>query len=323
MAKILVAGGAGYIGSHVVKAILQAGDQALVYDNLSSGQKINLFSQAEFVEGDILDYETLKKAMGQEIDAVVHLAGKKAVGESMLVPEKYAVNNITGALNIINAMSECGVKHIVFSSSAAVYGMPEYLPVDEKHPLNPINYYGFTKLEFERNLEWYSRLKDFSYMALRYFNAVGYDADGDIKGKELNPQNLLPIIIEAATGKRESLSVFGNDYDTRDGTCIRDYVHVTDLAKAHVLALEKLMNGAKSEVINLGTNTGTTVNEVIRAAEKVTGKKLNVKYVERRPGDPAELVASYDKAKQVLGWEPEYKNIEDIVRTTWNMENLG
>lgn len=323
MAKILVAGGAGYIGSHVVKAILKAGHQAVVYDDLSSGQKINLFPQAEFIQGDILDYAALKEAMSRNIDAVVHLAGKKAVGESMLVPEKYAVNNITGALNIINAMAECGVKHIVFSSSAAVYGMPEYLPVDEKHPLNPINYYGFTKLEFERNLEWYSRLKDFSYMALRYFNAVGYDAEGDIRGKELNPQNLLPIIIEAATGKRECLNVFGNDYETRDGTCVRDYVHVTDLAKAHVMALEKLMDGAKSEVINLGTNTGTTVKEVIQAAEKVIGKKLNVKYVERRPGDPAELVASYDKAKKVLGWEPDYKNIEDIVRTTWDMENLG
>ncbi len=323
MAKILVAGGAGYIGSHVVKAILKAGHQAVVYDDLSSGQRINLFPQAEFIQGDILNYAALKEAMSRNIDAVVHLAGKKAVGESMLVPEKYAVNNITGALNIINAMAECGVKHIVFSSSAAVYGMPEYLPVDEKHPLNPINYYGFTKLEFERNLEWYSRLKDFSYMALRYFNAVGYDAEGDIRGKELNPQNLLPIIIEAATGKRECLNVFGNDYETRDGTCVRDYVHVTDLAKAHVMALEKLMDGAKSEVINLGTNTGTTVKEVIQAAEKVIGKKLNVKYVERRPGDPAELVASYDKAKKVLGWEPDYKNIEDIVRTTWDMENLG
>ncbi|MGN0913922.1 MAG: UDP-glucose 4-epimerase GalE [Alphaproteobacteria bacterium] len=323
MAKILVAGGAGYIGSHVVKAILKAGHQAVVYDDLSSGQRINLFPQAEFIQGDILNYAALKEAMSRNIDAVVHLAGKKAVGESMLVPEKYAVNNITGALNIINAMAECGVKYIVFSSSAAVYGMPEYLPVDEKHPLNPINYYGFTKLEFERNLEWYSRLKDFSYMALRYFNAVGYDAEGDIRGKELNPQNLLPIIIEAATGKRECLNVFGNDYETRDGTCVRDYVHVTDLAKAHVMALEKLMDGAKSEVINLGTNTGTTVKEVIQAAEKVIGKKLNVKYVERRPGDPAELVASYDKAKKVLGWEPDYKNIEDIVRTTWDMENLG
>ncbi len=323
MAKILVAGGAGYIGSHVVKAILKAGHQAVVYDDLSNGQRINLFPQAEFIQGDILNYAALKEAMSRNIDAVVHLAGKKAVGESMLVPEKYAVNNITGALNIINAMAECGVKHIVFSSSAAVYGMPEYLPVDEKHPLNPINYYGFTKLEFERNLEWYSRLKDFSYMALRYFNAVGYDAEGDIRGKELNPQNLLPIIIEAATGKRECLNVFGNDYETRDGTCVRDYVHVTDLAKAHVMALEKLMDGAKSEVINLGTNTGTTVKEVIQAAEKVIGKKLNVKYVERRPGDPAELVASYDKAKKVLGWEPDYKNIEDIVRTTWDMENLG
>lgn len=323
MSKVLVAGGAGYIGSHVVKALLEAGHQVLVYDDLSSGQEINLFKQAAFAKGDILDYETLKQVMGCGVDAVVLLAGKKAVGESMLNPEKYSLNNLNGALNVLNAMMECGVKHLVFSSSAAVYGMPQYLPIDEAHPLNPMNYYGFTKAEFERNLEWYSRLKEFSYMALRYFNAVGYDAAGDIRGKEANPQNLLPIIMEVATGKRDCLNIFGNDYETPDGTCIRDYVHVTDLAKAHVLAIEKLIGGAPSEVVNLGTNTGTSVNEIVEATEKVIGKKLNVHYAERRPGDPANLVASYEKAKRILGWEPEYKNIEDIVRTVWNIENPG
>lgn len=320
MVKVLVIGGAGYIGSHVVKAMLNAGHEVVVFDNLSTGQEINLFQKAEFIQGDILDTQALRKALSQNIDAVVHLAGKKAVGESMEDPAKYAINNITGSLNIINAMLEIGVKHIVFSSSAAVYGMPKYLPIDEAHPLEPMNYYGFTKMEFEKHMNWYSQLKDFSYMALRYFNAVGYDKQGDIKGKEQNPQNLLPIIMEVATGKRECLNVYGNDYDTPDGTCIRDYVHVSDLAIAHVLAVEKLVKGAKSEVLNLGTNKGTSVQEIIDATEKVIGKKIKVKYVERRAGDPANLVASYKKAKEVLGWEPEYKNIEDIVRTTWNME---
>lgn len=320
MAKILVIGGAGYIGSHVVKAMLEAGHRVVVYDNLSTGQEVNLFKNAEFMKGDILDCEALKNALSQNIDAVVHLAGKKAVGESMENPAKYALNNITGSLNIINMMLEENVKHIVFSSSAAVYGMPKYLPIDENHPLEPMNYYGFTKMEFEKHMAWYAQLKDFSYMALRYFNAVGYDKNGDIKGKEQNPQNLLPIIMEVATGKRECLNVYGNDYDTFDGTCIRDYVHVSDLAAAHVLAVEKLVSGAKSEVLNLGTNNGTSVQEIIDATQKVIGKKISVKYVSRRAGDPANLVASYEKAKEVLGWEPEYTNIEDIIRTTWNME---
>lgn len=320
MAKVLVIGGAGYIGSHVVKAMLEANHKVVVYDNLSTGQEVNLFKDAEFIKGDILDCEALKKALSQNIDAVVHLAGKKAVGESMENLAKYAVNNITGSINIINMMLEEGVKHIVFSSSAAVYGMPKYLPIDENHTLEPINYYGFTKMDFEKHMNWYSQLKDFSYMALRYFNAVGYDENGDIKGKEQNPQNLLPIIMEVASGKRDFLNVYGNDYDTFDGTCIRDYVHVSDLATAHVLAVEKLVGGAKSEVINLGTNKGTSVQEIIDATEKVIGKKIAVKYVSRRAGDSANLMASYEKAKNILGWEPEYKNIEDIIRTTWNME---
>lgn len=321
MAKVLVIGGAGYIGSHVVKALLQKGHQATVYDNLSTGQKVNLFEKAEFVEGDILDSGRLFDTMRGGFDAVVHLAAKKAVGESMENPDKYSINNIQGALNILMAMSASGIRHIVFSSSAAVYGMPEYLPVDEKHPVNPINYYGFTKLEIERFMEWYDRLKGMRYVALRYFNAVGYDAAGDIRGKERNPQNLLPIIMEAASGVREGVSVFGSDYDTRDGTCIRDYIHVSDLATAHVLAIEKLMAGMPSAVLNLGTGEGTSVKEMIEAAEKVTGKKLNVKYTGRRPGDPAVLIASSEKARELLGWKPEITNVEDIIRTTWNLES--
>lgn len=319
MVNVLVVGGAGYIGSHVVKALLKGGHKVVVYDNLSSGQKINLFPEAGFVEGDILDYATLSQAL-KGMDAVVHLAAKKAVGESMENPKLYSENNITGSLNIINAAVENGVKNMVFSSSAAVYGMPEYLPIDEKHPLKPINFYGFTKYDIEKYMEWYSKLKDFRYMALRYFNAVGYDGEGDIKGREIGSQNLLPIIMDAVTGRREKLCVFGTDYDTRDGTCIRDYIHVSDLAKAHVLAIEYLFNGGESASLNLGTGKGTTVKEIIAAAEKITGKKLNVDYVGRRAGDPGVLTASAALAEKVLGWKPEYTNIEDIVRTTWMIE---
>lgn len=321
MAKVLVIGGAGYIGSHVVKALLQKGHEVTVYDNLSTGQRENLFEQAVFVEGDILDSGLLFDTMRQGFDAVVHLAAKKAVGESMDNPNKYSINNIQGSLNILMAMAESGVRHIVFSSSAAVYGMPEYLPVDENHPLNPINYYGFTKLEIEKFMHWYDQLKGLRYVALRYFNAVGYDPDGDIRGKEKNPQNLLPIIMETATGVRNGMSVFGSDYDTRDGTCIRDYIHVSDLASAHVLAIEKLLEGMSSAVLNLGTGEGTSVKEMIDAAEKVTGKKLNVTYADRRAGDPATLIASSEKARNLLGWKPEITDIEEIIRTTWNLEN--
>lgn len=317
MVKVLVVGGAGYIGSHVVKALLNSNHQVRVYDNFSTGQDINLFKNAELIRGDILDYSKLLEAM-DGMDAVVHLAAKKAVGESMERPDIYSVNNIMGSLNILNSMVEKNVKNIVFSSSAAVYGMPEYAPVDENHPLNPLNYYGFTKLEIEKFMGWYDELKGLKYIALRYFNAVGYDANGDIKGREKNPQNLLPIIMEVANGQREKLSVYGNDYDTPDGTCVRDYVHVSDLAKAHVMAIEKLVDGSPSMSLNLGTGKGVSVDEMIKACEKVIGKKINREYAPRRAGDPATLVASAKKAKLVLGWEPDYIDIEEIVATTKN-----
>ena len=236
--RILVAGGAGYIGSHVQKQLLEDGFEVAVFDDLSSGDRKNILPGAAFIEGNILDKAALNAAMRQEIDGVVHLAAKKAVGESMVKPELYAENNISGSINILNAMAENGVKHIVFSSSAAVYGMPEYVPIDEDHRIAPINYYGYTKVAIEENMRWYARLGKLNYAALRYFNAVGYAADKSITGKERNPQNLMPIIMEAATGKREKFSIFGNDYDTPDGTCIRDYVHVSDLARAHTLARE-------------------------------------------------------------------------------------
>jgi len=318
--KILVVGGAGYIGSHVVRALLKEKCAVTVYDNLSSGQERNLFSEAEFVRGDILDAARLEKTMSAGFDAVVHLAAKKAVGESMENPQLYAQNNISGSINIFNSMVNNDVKNIVFSSTSAVYGQPRYLPIDEEHPVDPVSFYGFTKLEIERVMDWYSRLKDFHFVALRYFNAVGYAADGSVKGKEKNPQNLLPLIMEVVTGKRPVLHVFGNDYDTPDGTCVRDYIHVEDLASAHVQAIRKLLRDGKSEIINLGTNKGTSVLEIIAAVEKVTGRRVNYDFAPRRSGDPAEVVATSEKAAEVLGWHPLYTDINEIVKTVWNME---
>lgn len=319
--KILVIGGAGYIGSHVVRALLKDDFAVTVYDNLSTGQTCNLFAAADFVKGDILDEKYLHDVMSRGFDAVVHLAAKKAVGESMENPQKYAQNNLNGAVNIFNAMVDCGVKNIIFSSTAAVFGMPQYLPIDEKHPINPMSFYGFTKYEIECVMNWYSRLKDFHYIALRYFNAVGYAADGSIRGKEKNPQNLLPIVMEVATGQRESLHVFGNDYDTPDGTCIRDYIHVEDLASAHVAAIKKLFTDGKSQVINLGTNKGTSVLEIIHAAERVCKRKINFDFAPRRAGDPAVIVATNALAQKVLDWQPQYTDIDEIIQTTWNLEN--
>lgn len=318
--KILVIGGAGYIGCHVAKALGESGFKVCVYDNLSTGRTDNLPEAVQFVHGDILDENKLSSVMSEGFAAVIHLAAKKAVGESMERPDIYSVNNINGSVNIFNAMLKNNVKNIVFSSSSAVYGMPEYLPIDEQHPLKPMSFYGFTKREIENVMAWYSQLKDFHYVALRYFNAVGYAADGSIRGKEKNSQNLLPIIMEVATGKREKLAVFGNDYDTPDGTCIRDYIHVEDLASAHVAAIKKLLSEPQSYVINLGTDKGTSVLEIIKAAEKVTGRKINYEFAPRRAGDPSVVVASSGYARQILGWEPKYKNIEQIVETVWNIE---
>ncbi len=318
--KILVIGGAGYIGSHVVKALLREDFQVTVYDNLSTGQTCNLFQNAEFIEGDILDEPHLEKVMRKGFSAVIHLAAKKAVGESMENPQLYSQNNICGSINIFNAMLNSGVKNVVFSSTSAVYGMPQYLPLNEQHPLNPMSFYGYTKMAIEQVMDWYSRIKDFHYIALRYFNAVGYAADGSIRGKEKNPQNLLPLVMEVATGKRKILHVFGNDYDTPDGTCVRDYIHVEDLAAAHVLAIKKLLKDGDSQIINLGTEKGTSVLEIIQAVERVIGKKINYDFAPRRAGDPANVVATSVKAAEVLGWKAQYTDIDEIVKTVWNLE---
>ncbi len=317
--KVLVIGGAGYIGSHVVKELMKAGHKITVFDNFSSGLRCNLFEGNDFIYGNILIVEDIESAFAKGFDAFVHLAAFKAAGESMIVPEKYSVNNITGTLNIMNAAVKYNCKKMIFSSSAAVFGEPEYLPIDEAHPKKPENYYGFTKLEIERFMEWYDKLKGMRFAALRYFNAAGYDPEGEIRGLEQNPANLLPRVMEVAAGMKPGMKVFGTDYDTRDGTCIRDYVHVTDLARAHVMALDYITKNDKSLAVNLGTENGTTVKEIIDAARRITGKEIPAEDVERRPGDPACLYATSKHAKELLGWEPKYSDVDTLVKTTWEV----
>ncbi|MDR0322006.1 MAG: UDP-glucose 4-epimerase GalE [Treponema sp.] len=316
--NILVIGGAGYIGSHVTREFLDLGHKCTVYDNLSSGLRENLFAEAKFVHGDIHDYQTLLNSMkSSAFDALVHLAASKAAGESMLNPEKYSRNNIAGTINILNAACEAGIKNIVFSSSAAVYGEPQYLPIDEKHPTLPENYYGFTKLEIERFLGWYDKLKNIRYASLRYFNAAGYDVKGRIKGLEQNPANLLPVIMETACGIRKEMQVFGDDYDTQDGTCIRDYVHVNDLATGHALALNYIVKNNKSFIVNLGSENGFSVTEVLETAREVTGKSIPAKVSERRSGDPAKLTASCTFAHELLGWKAQHSDLKTLIKTSW------
>ncbi|MCL2719831.1 MAG: UDP-glucose 4-epimerase GalE [Treponema sp.] len=319
--NILIIGGAGYIGSHVTREFLDNGHSCTVYDNLSSGLRENLFSQAEFIHGDIHDYCSLLEVMKNKkgFDAIIHLAASKAAGESMLNPQKYSRNNICGTINILNAACESGIKNIVFSSSAAVYGEPQYLPIDEKHPTVPENFYGFTKLEIERILSWYCKLKNIRYASLRYFNAAGYDVKGRIKGLEQNPANLIPIIMETACGIRKEMKIFGDDYDTQDGSCIRDYIHVNDLASGHVIALDYIIKNNKSIVVNLGSETGSSVKEVLDITRNETGKPIPCKIAERRPGDPAKLTASASLAFELLGWKAKHSDMKTIIKTSWNV----
>jgi len=313
-ANILVIGGAGYIGSHIVKALCDKRYSVTIYDNLSSGQKKNIDKRAKFYKGDILDKKSLDKIFSIKFHCVIHLAALKSAGESMIRPEKYSENNIVGTINILNTMVKHRVKNIIFSSSAATYGNPKYLPMDEKHPQEPENYYGYTKMEIERMLDWYSKLKGIHYAALRYFNAAGY---GSIKGLEKNPANLLPIVMEVAVGKRESMQVFGNDYETKDGTGVRDYIHVLDLADAHILAMQYITSGSNL-IINLASGKGYSVLDVISTAERITGKKILYDIAPRRAGDPAEVIASGDSAYKILGWRPIYSELDNIIRSMWN-----
>lgn len=317
--KILVTGGAGYIGSHIVLELNRLGYKVLVVDDMTKGNSKNLFKENEFIEGEIQDPKVLKKVFSEEIFAVFHFAAWKAAGESMTHPEKYTLNNLNGTFRLLTAMIENNCMNFIFSSSAAVYGAPRYLPVDENHPKSPENYYGYTKLCIEENLVWYDKLKDLKFAALRYFNAAGYDVEGRILGLEKTPANLLPIIMEVAVGERESLQIYGGDYDTEDGTCIRDYIHVSDLASAHVLALDYIAKEKKSIAVNLGSENGFSVLEMAELARKITNRPIPQKIVERRPGDPSKLLASSKMAQELLNWKPRFSSAETLLESMWKV----
>ena len=313
--KILVTGGAGYIGSHVVHELCNAGHSVVVLDNLSLGRRENLAPDATFIEGDIQNETDLEKAFKKGIDVVFHFAAWKAAGESMSDPAKYAKNNISGTISLLNTMLKKNVEYFIFSSSAAVYGNPEYLPIDENHVLKPANYYGYTKMAIEQNLSWYSKLKGLKYAALRYFNATGYDINNKVNGKEKKPANLSPVVMETCAGIREKMQVFGNDYETADGSCIRDYIHVNDLASAHLMAMDYIFKNNQNLVVNLGTGRGYSVFEVIEAAERMSGRSVPYDIVGRREGDPQELIASSRLAFEKLGWKARYSDLETIFKT--------
>lgn len=321
MSRILLIGGAGYIGAHTALAFIDRGYEVGVFDNFSAGSRSNIPESCEVFEGDILDNESIFRVLREGWDAVVHLAARKAAGESMVVPEVYAQHNISGTLNIMNGCLANGIHRIILSSSAAVYGEPKYLPIDEAHPANPENYYGYTKLCIEGHLGWYERLKGLAYASLRYFNAAGYNTEGRILEAEKNPSNLIPVVMETAAGMREELQVFGDDFPTRDGTCIRDYIHVDDLAEAHVLAAAYLLEKGESLTVNLGSETGYSVREVLEKSRQISGRKIPARVTERRKGDPAELLASSQLARKLLGWEAKNSDLDTIIASTWNVYN--
>ncbi len=314
---ILVTGGAGYIGSHTVKALLLEGRDVVVFDSLELGHRDAVLG-GELVEGNLLDKDAVDAVFNKySIDAVVHFAAYASVGDSMVSPDKYFTNNIEGGLNLVNAMREHGVGRIIFSSSAATYGEPMGVPIDESHPQNPTNPYGETKLMFEKILKWYDVAYGIKSVSLRYFNAAGADPEGKI-GEDHTPEgHLIPIILQTLLGQRENVKVFGCDWDTPDGTCVRDYIHVTDLADAHLRALAALERGAETGAYNLGNGDGQSVKQMIDAAEEVTGKKVPWMAAPRRPGDPAKLVASSKKLKNELGWQPKYPDVRTIIEHAW------
>ncbi|MDZ4724650.1 MAG: UDP-glucose 4-epimerase GalE [Leptospira sp.] len=317
--RVLVTGGAGYIGSHIVLELMELGHSILVVDDMEKGNEANLFPQNEFIKGRIQDPAVLKQIFSKRIDAVFHFAAWKAAGESMTDPMKYTINNLNGTFILLQAMLQNNCQYIVFSSSAAVYGAPKYLPIDENHPTNPENYYGYTKLAIEENLRWYDQLKGVKSACLRYFNAAGYDPKGRIRGIEKTPANLLPIIMEVASGIRPGFEIYGEDYDTPDGTCVRDYIHVTDLARAHVLALNKIMETNQSLTVNLGSENGYSVKEMTDLALTIVKKPIPHKIVGRRPGDPAKLLASSAKAKSLLAWKPIHSDASSLINTMWEL----
>ena len=318
---ILVTGGAGYIGSHAVKALEERGFETIILDSLVYGHRdlIETNLKAKLVAGDINDRAFLDRLFTTtKIDAVMHFAAFAYVGESVTDPAKYYRNNVVGTLTLLDAMREHGVTNFVFSSTCATYGNPQSIPITEDHPQQPINPYGAGKLAIERVLKDYDPAYGLKSVIFRYFNAAGADPDG-LFGEDHNPEtHLIPLILQAAAGKRAAISVFGTDYDTPDGTCIRDYIHVTDLAQAHVLGLEYLLEHQTSQIFNLGNGSGFSVKEVVDTARQVTGKEIAIEECPRRVGDPAVLIGSSTKARQMLGWEPKYADLNAIVKHAWN-----
>ena len=315
---ILVLGGAGYIGSHMVYELINTGHDVVIADNLSTGFLAAVPPQARFYHLDIRDGAALSALFAQEkIDGVIHFAAYSQVGESMNSPLKYYNNNLYGTMVLLETMQKYQVDKIVFSSSAAVYGEPEQMPITENSPTKPTNCYGETKLAMEKMMYWASQANGLHYVALRYFNACGAHPTAQI-GEAHNPEtHLLPLVLQTAAGQRPKITIFGDNYPTPDGTCIRDYIHVCDLAQAHILALKYLMNGGTNEVFNLGNGVGFSVRQIIDAARQVTGQPIPAEIAAKRHGDPAQLIASAEKAKQQLGWQPQYTNLADIIATAW------
>ena len=315
---ILVCGGAGYIGSHAVHALVEKGEDVVIVDNLQTGHRGALNPAAKFYEGDIRDASVLDRIFTKnKIEAVIHFAANSLVGESMEKPLLYFNNNVYGMQVLLEAMVRHGVDKIVFSSTAATYGEPKRVPIHEDDETCPTNTYGETKLTMEKMMKWVSRANGVRYVSLRYFNAAGALPDGSIGEDHKTETHLIPLILQVPTGRRDHITVFGDDYPTPDGTCLRDYIHVVDLADAHVLALEYLRKGGASDIFNLGNGQGFSVKEMIAAAEKATGRSIKVEIGARRAGDPAQLIASSEKARSVLGWKPQFTDVEQVIGTAW------
>ena len=316
---ILVLGGAGYIGSHTVFELIDKGEDVVVADNLQTGHRESVHSKARFYKGDIRDEAFLNDLFKKEnISSVIHFAANSLVGESMTDPLKYYDNNLYGTMILLKSMVENGIDKIVFSSTAATYGEPENIPIKETDKTEPINTYGETKLAMEKMFKWVSNAHNIKYVSLRYFNACGAHKSGKI-GEAHNPEtHLIPLILQVPNNLRENIKIFGDDYDTKDGTCIRDYIHVTDLAQAHILAIEYLKKNNKSDIFNLGNGIGFSVKEIIETARNVTGHPIPAIVSPKRPGDPAQLIASSEKAEKLLGWKQLYANPEDIINSAWN-----
>jgi len=321
--KVLVTGGAGYIGSHTAKALAQAGHEPVVFDNLSFGHRWAV-RWGPLVEGDLGDKNLVRRILEQyEIDAVIHFAASAYVGESMQNPRKYFRNNVVNSLNLLDAMMDSKVKAIVFSSTCATYGDPVELPITESHPQKPVNPYGDSKLFVEQMLKWYGEAYGLKWAAMRYFNAAGADPDGEIGENHTPETHLIPLAIQAAMGQRPYMEIFGTEYPTHDGSAVRDYVHVTDLADAHIRALGHLAGGGENIQLNLGSGDGYSVREVISTVERVSGSSVPVRLTIPRPGDPAVLVANASEAQRVLGWQPKFEGIESIIQTAWNWHVRG